>query len=1003
MRTGPHASTVLAVCVLTGIIVCQANGLPADATLAGQILSTEGVRPGVIVHLGCGEGTLTAELARGGGSIVHGLCIDPKRLAAARLNVAAEADYGSAAVDTGSARHLPYADSLVNLLVVDRMADLRREGLSLDEIVRVLCPGGIAYLGERDGGLDEETVRSIASLSAAAHEVIRENGTWLKLVKSHPAGADEWTHFEYDAARTSVSADRLVSAPTGLRWLAGELWPDKQFGSRPDAGFASSGGRNFYWYTTRSDSAESRLTCRDAYNGVLLWEKKIERPSHTTLLVAQDDRVYVHTGGANGLMALDAATGQPVIRFEGSKDDPNAEILLRDDVLVAHSAGFISAFNTATGKLLWETPNAFAGSDALVIGGERVFFLHADEREAPIQLVCCNLRTGKEAWRSSVASLRSVVSLGLVSYRNDIVLLSSSPRPHRFAHEADKWAALYALSASDGKRLWTYEYEATPHFGRATNVLFLDDLVWVKFNAGDPGQKPAYTWVGLSPASGSEVRRFVGLYNRCYSDRATPRFILTGDMDFIDPLTGKGEGSKASRGACNSGFMPANGLTYTFHFGCNCFNFLRGLMGFSSDDAPVPNASVASLPQVERGPAFGAARPLPPGADDWPTLRHDPRRAAGTGAEVPTDLAVAWDTAVSDRVSSPTVASGRVFVAATDTHCVVCIDAATGKIQWSYRAGGRIDSPPTLYRGLALFGSADGWVYCLRAEDGELAWRLQAAPLDRRIVVRGQIESSWPVHGSVLVQDDVAYFAAGRHTHIDGGIHYYAADPETGKVIWRKQVGAEIGDNINEVLISDGKSIHLGQRVHFGPATGDAPRGGSRESVLFSMWGLLEDNTIPGTDSGGMTFHVRPWAYTMAPARVEPRGISWNHPLKGNLLAVNGSAVYGLVEKWQATPRPRHRVWEVFGQPSEAAGKWTLEMDYEHKPESLVLAGGMLFLSRRSADGNRGDVWVLDAEAGRVLNRIDLPSPPRWDGVAAAQGKLFVATLDGRVICMGKP
>ena len=26
-------------------------------------------------------------------------------------------------------------------------------------------------------------------------------------------------------------------------------------------------------------------------------------------------------------------------------------------------------------------------------------------------------------------------------------------------------------------------------------------------------------------------------------------------------------------------------------------------------------------------------------------------------------------------------------------------------------------------QGLAVFGSADGWVYCLRAADGVLAWR----------------------------------------------------------------------------------------------------------------------------------------------------------------------------------------------------------------------------------------------------------------------------------------
>ena len=60
-----------------------------------------------------------------------------------------------------------------------------------------------------------------------------------------------------------------------------------------------------------------------------------------------------------------------------------------------------------------------------------------------------------------------------------------------------------------------------------------------------------------------------------------------------------------------------------------------------------------------------------------------------------------------------------------------------------------------------LFGSADGYVYCLRASDGELVWRFRGAPRDERLVAFEQLESLWPVHGTVLVQDGAAYFAAG--------------------------------------------------------------------------------------------------------------------------------------------------------------------------------------------------------------------------------------------------
>ena len=61
----------------------------------------------------------------------------------------------------------------------------------------------------------------------------------------------------------------------------------------------------------------------------------------------------------------------------------------------------------------------------------------------------------------------------------------------------------------------------------------------------------------------------------------------------------------------------------------------------------------------------------------------------------------------------------------------------------------------------AIFGSADGYVYCLRVGDGKLAWRYRVAPSDLRTVSYGQRESVWPGAGSVLLQDGRVYCRAG--------------------------------------------------------------------------------------------------------------------------------------------------------------------------------------------------------------------------------------------------
>ncbi|KPK40054.1 MAG: hypothetical protein AMJ65_10950 [Phycisphaerae bacterium SG8_4] len=148
-----------------------------------------------------------------------------------------------------------------------------------------------------------------------------------------------------------------------------------------------------------------------------------------------------------------------------------------------------------------------------------------------------------------------------------------------------------------------------------------------------------------------------------------------------------------------------------------------------------------------------------------------------------------------------TIAAGKLFVASVDTHRLHALDAKTGRPVWSYTTGGRVDSPPTYYSGLVLFGSADGYVYALRADDGVLAWRFRAAPLDRRMMAWEQLESAWRVHGSVLVHDGVLYCTAGRNMYIDGGVRLIRLDPISGELL---------GETVmNDTDPETGQDMHL--------------------------------------------------------------------------------------------------------------------------------------------------------------------------------------------------
>ena len=132
--------------------------------------------------------------------------------------------------------------------------------------------------------------------------------------------------------------------------------------------------------------------------------------------------------------------------------------------------------------------------------------------------------------------------------------------------------------------------------------------------------------------------------------------------------------------------------------------------------------------------------------------------------------------------TAPTAVGALVFVAGSDG-VVRALDAASGQPKWEAFTGGAVRLPPTIADGRALAGSGDGWVYAWEAATGRQLWRFRAAPIERRIPVYGQLLSTWPAASGVLVEDSVAYVAAGIVNY--DGTHVYALDAATGRIKWQ--------------------------------------------------------------------------------------------------------------------------------------------------------------------------------------------------------------------------
>ena len=89
--------------------------------------------------------------------------------------------------------------------------------------------------------------------------------------------------------------------------------------------------------------------------------------------------------------------------------------------------------------------------------------------------------------------------------------------------------------------------------------------------------------------------------------------------------------------------------------------------------------------------------------------------------------------------------------------------------------------------------------------------------------------------------------------------------------------------------------------------------------------------------------------------------------------------------------------------------RWSKRADLEAR--AMVLADGTLFVAgplgetRRSIDAFEGKEGIrlraVSTADGTTLAEYPLDALPVFDGMAAAGGRLFLTTRDGRVVCFG--
>ncbi len=1092
--------------------ICTA--LCAQAKTGKDILQDAGVTGGLVVHIGCGDGALTANLCPSKRYLVHGLEADAAKVAQARRHIQSRGLYGRVSVEQFSGSRLPYADNLVNLVVVAG----GKWQVAGDEIVRVLAPGGVLMLGGDSLPIPSPLATRHSSLDG-----------WRVAVKPRPPATDEWTHFRYSAGGNMVSRDERVGPPKQTQWVTGPIF-QRHHGIEPSiTATVTSGGRIFYIIDdvptgVTGMPGQWRLVARDAFNGIRLWERdmshwgshawsywteshaaRFNHPLHVRKrLIAKDRRVYVTLGFDSPVTALDAVTGETLMTYEGT--DYADELVLHDDILYVAvndkpqrpwpgkgvrpepvgklpppSKKQVWAIEAATGKVLWKS-GPFTGSAAkidrmasmchlnLTAEDEGVFLI--DERH----VVGLDRVTGREKWRvdrlvlpappskplrvGDLYHLLASENVNTVVCHGGRLFVLHTTKGRQMKHVAP--ATLQALDAATGKELWRYDKAMPIAYIEWPDVFVVGGTIWLPDRKG-------MTLIGLDAATGEEqvvhnIKKAlnVGHHHRCYPNRASVNFAVLGrrGAEFVDFKTGELSLHHWLRTGCRSGHVLGNGLFYRTPDHCQCYMAFqpRGFLAMSSGErAEVGNQKSERL---EKGSAYGQQskiqNPKSKITSDWPTYRHDPMRSAMALSPLVASPKRLWQFDLGGTLTSPTAADGKIFVALEDRHEVVAVDAKTGKRAWSFTAGGRVDSPPTLSRGYALFGCRDGRMYCLRADSGALVWRFDAAPEDSRIVAFGQLESRWPIRGSVLVAGDTAYFMAGRTSMLDGGVYAYALDVATGKVVGSQHI-AEVQTETKttgklpdgalcDILTTNGEGVYLRNRRLDLPAVTDnalppelvatkarlIADGGFANKRWFhrAFWNLrssvgsAKGNLIAfdtrrayvaaASFPGGpnQTFYMPAGASTNRLAGLDGDGPSW---LANPNLHIGGTVLFATRSKADRgkpdLPDPRKGLFgKARRRPSPALWRHNRFPIY---PWAMVTDGKHLAVGGPPASAKPGDEWgtfegraggelyVLDAGSGETVGRVALDSPPVWDGMAAACGRLYVSTRDGRLVCFG--
>lgn len=374
---------------------------------------------------------------------------------------------------------------------------------------------------------------------------------------------------------------------------------------------------------------------------------------------------------------------------------------------------------------------------------------------------------------------------------------------------------------------------------------------------------------------------------------------------------------------------------------------------------------------------------------DWPTYRHDPSRSAITTDTLAGSLHLqwvlvwpatrpAWDNQkevysyggpperVEQKVSfdiayEPVVAGSTVYIGSPNNDRLTALSLSSGSERWRFYAGGPIRFAPAVHADRVYVGSDDGRLYCLSTNDGHLVWQRRIALSGRLVMGNDRLVSVWPVRGAPVLAPHphdstrtVVYCAAGLYS-FEGAV-VCALDAATGEPYWT----------------NDGNGMFFTANPH-----------GGSEGIA----GLSPQGYLCVTDSNGLLV-PNGRALPALLDRETGQLRYWRHGgmkkgLGGYHVAARGDTFYCRDHAFLLSDGsdagdapPQYREWDI-----------------------QIQVGGRMFRvdSVREAEiaGRYDDTFTVTDSSWSA----DVEGMPK--SLVAANGRLLVSTVAGRVYCFG--